>query len=100
MTNSSIPVDVVGLTGVTAIAASAEGTAAWGYTCAVTREGGVKCWGGNGFGQLGNGSMTNSAVPVDAGHICVLTSAGGVKCWGITPDGTDRVTTPADVNGF
>jgi alpha-tubulin suppressor-like RCC1 family protein len=58
--------------------------------------GGVKCWGNNGFGQLGDNSNTRRLTPVDvtglssgvlvmaAGmwHTCALTTAGGVKCWG------------------
>jgi hypothetical protein len=64
------------------------------HTCAIMPEGGVKCWGNNDFGQLGDGTNTGSNVPVDVvnlgggttivaggNHTCVLTG-GEVWCWG------------------
>lgn len=65
-----------------------------GHTCAVTSAGGLRCWGLNEHGQLGDGAFANRQVPGDvllsnvaqvaAGgeHTCALTTAGAVKCWG------------------
>ena len=81
--------DVASLTGVTTVAVG------YGYACAVTSDGKVKCWGRNREGQLGNNSTTDSDTPVDVvgldsvtsiasggTHTCALTAAGRVKCWG------------------
>ncbi len=59
-TNSTIPVKVDLPTGVTAEAISAGSS----FGLAIGSDGNLYSWGGNGFGQLGDGTKTNSSVPV------------------------------------
>lgn len=114
-TSKLTAVDVTGLTsGVTAISTSISSS----HTCAVTAAGGVKCWGLNTNGQLGDGTTTQrltavdvtglssgvSSVFVGSSHSCALTTVGGVKCWGSGSrlgDGTStQSATPVDVTGL
>ena len=58
-TDSATPVTVSGVTGAKAIAA-AHGD----HTCALLSDGSITCWGDNSYGQLGNGTTTDSPTPV------------------------------------
>jgi len=62
-TKSFNPIDVEGLTaGVIEISAGGEGL--YSHTCALLNTGGVKCWGSNYYGQLGNDINGISTLPV------------------------------------
>lgn len=91
LTNSPTPVSVVNFSDqVTALALATN------YSCALTVGGGVKCWGDNSLGQLGDGSMVSRSFPADVkgltsgvasisvsdSHACAVTVNGGLKCWG------------------
>jgi alpha-tubulin suppressor-like RCC1 family protein len=65
------------------------------HTCALTQAGGVLCWGANGSGQLGDGSLIGRTLPpvdevltevqaISVGRFrtCALLKSGSVACWG------------------
>ena len=65
------------------------------YNCAVRTDGTLWCWGSNRRGQLGDGTTTNRATPVQVGtgttwasvsagdsHTCATRTDGTLWCWG------------------
>ena len=68
-----IPVQVNGLTGVTAVAAGNE------HSLALKSDGTVWAWGGNYYGQLGIGSNAVGAVPVQSAVPVQVSGLTGVK---------------------
>src|SRR5262249_33569377 len=104
-----------------------QASAGWAHTCAVLADGSANCWGGNFFGQLGNGgasvvcvqgtslcsngpvvvSGTTQWVSVTGGYLytCGIDTTGAAHCWGAgrrgqLGDGNGTTsTTPTNVSG-
>lgn len=86
-----VPTSVVGLS------AGMSGLTAGGvHTCAWAPAGTLRCWGDNSRGQIGDGTTSPRATPVDVSglgwpvvaatagryHTCALANSGEVACWG------------------
>ena len=120
--NTSIPTslqvtDPVAVSGLDTAVAISSGS--YYHSCAVLADGQVQCWGNNSNGQLGDGTTTNSSLPVTVNgistatavaagaiHTCALLSSGVVKCWGHNGYGelgngsTTDWASPASVSGI
>ena len=84
--DSSIPIQVSGLSGITAVAAG------YSHSLALKNDGTVWAWGYNGAGQLGDGATTNSSFPVQVSNLFgVMAIAGGeLHSLALKSDGTVR----------
>jgi alpha-tubulin suppressor-like RCC1 family protein len=112
--NSTTPVAVTGNLTFTSLSAG-EG----GQACGLVSGGAAYCWGYNGSGQLGSGSIAYSSSPLpvsgglsfstisagENGTTCAVTTAGAGYCWGYNADGelgngtTTLSSTPVAVSG-
>jgi alpha-tubulin suppressor-like RCC1 family protein len=107
---ATTPVRVTGMkSGQAKVSQGEDGTA-----CAVGAAGGAKCWGYNYDGQLGNGTETDSYVPVKVKGlstgvksvsastytVCVVMTGGGIKCWGYVPTTAGISDSPVTIRGF
>jgi alpha-tubulin suppressor-like RCC1 family protein len=105
--NSAVPVLVSGITDAVSITSDNDE----GY-CALLSTGRIYCWGYNGNGELGDGTTTDSEVPVPVTGIinatsvssdnnesyCAILATGDVDCWGTSNYGLgDGSTTISDV---
>lgn len=97
--NSKLPV-AVDTSGALSGKTLATLTAGLFQTCGLTTDGEAYCWGGNGSGQLGNGTKSDGLVPtaVDTSgvidgkplkninlgstHACGIDTGGKAYCWG------------------
>ncbi len=82
-----------------AIARAAQLAVGTAHSCALTEGGGVRCWGSNDQGELGDGTSVAHKAPAVTGldsvgsisagaeHSCALTVAGAAKCWGANAAG-------------
>jgi len=88
-TANPIPIQVGGINNATAMAAGLS------HTVVLLSDGTLKAWGRNQYGQLGNGTSTNSTTPVTVSgisnaiavaagdyHSTALLADGSVKSWG------------------
>jgi len=96
------------------IAVGGLGVSGDGHACLETSRGVVKCWGANSQGQVGDGTTTNSALPLRvlddtllfarlpgvlaAGgiHTCAVTKRQRLMCWGDNSQGQLGVGTFTD----
>ena len=81
------PVTVSGISNATRISVGQS------HTCAVLSDNTIKCWGSNGYGQLGDETTTNRPTPVTVSgissatrvsggtqHTCAVLSDNTIKC--------------------
>lgn len=91
-TNTGIQLTPVSVSGISTAVRISAGSF---NTCAALADGTAKCWGYNGYGNLGDGTQTQRNSPVTVSGLadavsvtegvnsaCALRVGGGAKCWG------------------
>ena len=123
-TSQGSPVSVVGIPSTAQEVASGNG-----FTCAKLQDGSLRCWGANGSGSVGDGTVSETSAPVTVSYIgtdgaliaaggyasaagadrfacATLNSTGQVMCWGrgnegqLGNGGTFSSTTPTLVSAI
>jgi alpha-tubulin suppressor-like RCC1 family protein len=89
------PLDIPGLVEITTVQAGGS------HTCGLRSNGQVRCWGSNGFGQVGDGTTASPrtsaatvtglggviAIALGQNHSCARRADGDVRCWGRNDQG-------------
>lgn len=72
--------------------------AGWQYTCGLTKDYELKCWGWNAYGQtkVPKGTFSQVGSGGDS-HVCAIGTDGRALCWGAGSDGQTKV--PGDFPG-
>ncbi len=115
VTVSGLPTDVTSV---------ACGAPYFDHTCVLSPTQGVKCWGSNNFGQLGNGTTTPSftyqyavvdvtglpsgvtSISAGSNDTCAIVGGGQLWCWGMGRYGElgngafDNSSVPVQVSGL
>jgi uncharacterized repeat protein (TIGR02543 family) len=92
-TNSAVPV-AVNMSGALSGKAVIAASGGWEHTVALTADGLVYAWGAGAMGQLGNGTLTDSSLPVAVttngvllGKTLVAIGSGEYHCLAVGSDG-------------